>query len=308
MRKAVRKINNVPCAETAGLERLLKSKFGISPENLLFANSIKELIYLVPAVLKPARVLIAGPAPDLYEDAARSAGAEVSYISAMGEDGFAFDLSRIKENADNIDLVFFPNPNRVTGRLTSRELILELLTLKPCEHTHFVIDEALIDFAVPGDFRHDIIHANLTILRTTANYYGLPGLELAYAVSTPGIIRSYGEKRYWEINLLSIEAARTAFKDRAYRKAIEQYMSVEKAMVFRGLHKIDWLKVYETDTNIFLVKIHKDAEEAALKLRRAGLDIRDCSDIKGLDRSFFRISVMKHENNLKLISVLNSLG
>jgi len=74
-------------------------------------------------------------------------------------------------------------------------------------------------------------------------------------------------------------------------------------MVFRGLHKIDWLKVYETDTNIFLVKIHKDTEEAALKLRRAGLDIRDCSDVKGLDRSFFRISVMKHENNLKLISV-----
>ena len=57
--------------EMAGLKRLFKSKFGLSTENLLFANSIKELIYLVPSVLKPARVLIAGPALDIYEDAAR---------------------------------------------------------------------------------------------------------------------------------------------------------------------------------------------------------------------------------------------
>lgn len=308
MRKAVKKINDSPCMEMAGLERLFKSKFGISPENLFFANSIKELIYFIPAVLKPARVLIAGPALGIYEDAARSAGAEVSYISAAGTDGFAFDMSRIKENVNNIDLVFLANPNRVTGRLMSRKLIREILTSKPCEHTHFVIDEALTDFVETEDCQADIAHNNITILRTTANYYGIPGLALAYAVSAPGVIRSYEKERHWEINLLSIEAARTAYKDSTYSKAIKQYMSAEKKTIFRLLRKIDWIRVYETDTNIFLVKIDKDPEEVALKLKRAGLDIRDCGDIKGLDRSFFRVSVMKHENNLKLISALNSLN
>lgn len=307
MRKAVKRINHGPCQEIAGLERLFKSKFGISPENLLFANSIKELIYLVPAVLKPARVLIAGPALVCHEDAARSAGAEVSYISPVGTEDFAFDFSLIKENVNNIDLVFLSNPNRITGRLIPRELIKEILSLKPGEHPHFVIDEALIDFAGLEDCQDDIIHGNITILRTTANYYGLQGLELAYAVSSPEVIRSYGEKRHWEINLLSIEAARTAYKDSTYSKAIKQYMASEKKMIFRMLRKIDWIRVYETDANIFLIKINKDTDEVALKLKSAGLDIRDCGDIKGLDRSFFRISVMKHENNLKLISALNSL-
>jgi threonine-phosphate decarboxylase len=308
VRKAIKKINRGPSTELALVRRLFKSKFGIPPENLLFANSMKELIYLVPAVLKPARVLIAGPALDVYEDAAVSAGAEVSYISAAGEDGFAFDISRIKEHAGNTDLVFLANPNRVSGRLISRKLMLDVLTSKTCGHTHFVIDEALIDFAGPDDCHDDIIHNNITILRTTANYYGVPGLELSCAVSSPEIISAYENKRHWEINLLSIEAARTAYKDSTYSKAIKQYISGEKKTIFRMLRKIDWIRVFETDTNIFLVKIDKDPEEVALKLKRAGLDIRDCGDIAGLDRSFFRISVMKHEYNLKLISVLNSLN
>jgi len=308
VRKAVKKINSGVSMEMAGLERLFKSKFGISPENLLFANSMKELVYLVPAVLKPAQALIAGPALDLYEDAARSAGAEVSYISAVGAEGFAFDLSLIKKNVNNIDLVFLANPNRVTGRMISRKLMQEILSPGPCEHTHYVIDESLIDFAGLEDCHDGIIHSNITILRTTANYYGVPGLALAYAVSSPEVIRLYGEKIHWEINLLSIEAARTAYKDSTYSKAIKQYMSAEKKMIFRMLRKIDWIRVYETDTNIFLIKINKDNDEVALKLKRAGLCIRDCGDIKGLDKSFFRISVMKHENNLKLISTLNSLN
>ena len=308
VRKAVKRISNRPDLEMAGLKRLFKSKYGISPENLLFANSLKELIYLVPLVLKPARVLIAGPALNIYEDAAASAGAEVSYISAMGTDGLAFGTSRIEEHLDNIDLVFLANPNRVTGRLISRRLIQEILTLKAGENTHFVIDEALIDFAGPDDCREDIVHDNITILRTTADYYGVPGLELACAVSSPEVIRSYDKKRPWEMNLLSVEAARTAYKDSTYSKAIKRYMSAEKKMLFRLLRKLDWIEAYETDANIFLAKIAKDPEEVALKLKRAGLDIRDCSDIKGLDRSFFRISVMKHEHNLKLISVLNSLN
>jgi threonine-phosphate decarboxylase len=244
---------------------------------------------------------------EIYEDAARSAGAEVSFVSAAAEDGFAFDLSRVKEDVNNAELVFLANPNRVTGRLLSRELIQEMLTLKPRQHTHFVIDETLRDFAGPDDRRADVIHDNITILRTTANYYGVPGLALACAVASPSMIRSYEKKRHWNLNLLSIEAARAAYKDSTYSKAIKQYMSVEKKMIFRMLHKLAWIEVYETDTNIFLVRTDKDPEAVSLKLKRAGLDIRDCSDIKGLDRSFFRISVMKHEYNLKLISALKSL-
>jgi threonine-phosphate decarboxylase len=84
-------------------------------------------------------------------------------------------------------------------------------------------------------------------------------------------------------------------------------MALEKNAIFRRLQKIEWIRVFETDSNMILLKIDNNPDEVEHELRRAGLDIRRCGDINGLDSSFFRISVMKHENNLKLLSVLSRL-
>ena len=198
VRKAVKKINKSSCVEMDALKRLFESKFRLSSKNLFFANSIKELIYLVPVVFNPKRVLIAGPALEIYEDAARSAGAEVTCLPAVETDGFALDMSRIQENIRNSDLVFLSNPNRVTGKLLSREKIREAVTVTTSGGPHFVIDESLIDFAGLDDYDADLFdRGNITILRTTAFFYGMPGLELAYAVSSPEVIAFIRKKEAW---------------------------------------------------------------------------------------------------------------
>ena len=308
VRKAIKKINRGPFEDSAFLKRLFESKFGLSPENMLFANSLKELIYLAPDVLKPQRALIVGPALNIYEEASQSAGAEVSYINAMETDGFDFDISLINKNLNDKDLVFLANPNRIAGKMIPREKISEAIAVMKSGGPHFVIDESLIDFAGSFDCLNDILHkGNLTILRTTAFFYGMPGLELAYAVSSPEIIDLYRKNKHWEINPLAAEAAATAFKDSVYIKASKQFMLSEKKMMLRMLNKIQWIKTFDTDTNVVLIKINKNYDEVAQKLRKAGFDIRDCGEIKGLERSYLRLSVMKHENNLKLISALSSL-
>jgi len=42
------------------LKKLFESKFRLSSEKVLFANSVNELIYFIPDVLKPKRVLVVG--------------------------------------------------------------------------------------------------------------------------------------------------------------------------------------------------------------------------------------------------------
>jgi threonine-phosphate decarboxylase len=307
VRKAIKLINRGPYEDCAVLKRLFESKFGLFPENMLFANSLKELIYLVPDVLKPRRVLIVGPALNIYEDASQSAGAEVSYINVMETDSAVFDISLIHGNLNDKDLVFLANPNRIAGKMIPREKISEAIAVLKSGSPHFVIDESLIDFAGSFDCFNEILHmGKLTILRTTALFYGMPGLELAYAVSSPEIIDLYRKNKHWEINPLTAEAAKTAYKDSAYINASKKFMLFEKKMILRRLNKIEWIKIYDTDTNIILIKINKNSYEVTQRLREAGLDIRDCDEIKGLDRSYLRISVMKHENNLKLISALSS--
>ena len=309
VRKAIKKINDSSNIELDGLNKLFNSKFKVSSENMIFANSLKELIYLIPDVLNPGRVLIAGPALDIYEDAAQLTGADVSYIHAAEAAGFVFDMSWILKNLNNIDLVFLASPNRVTGKMIPRKSLNEVITALPKGGPHFVIDESLIEFAGTDDYYADMIQkGNLTILRTTAYFYGMSGLELAYAVSSPEVIQLYENKKHWDLNLLSVEAARTAYKDTTYSKASKQYMLIEKKAMMIRLNKIEWIRVYDTDTNIILVKIDENPDRVAEKLKRAGLSIRDCSEIKGLDKSFFSISVLKHETNLKLISCLSYLS
>lgn len=308
VRKAIKKINDSSHIELDGLQKLFNSKFRISSENMIFANSLKELIYLIPDVLNPGKVLIAGPALDIYEDAAQLTGSDVSYIHAAETADFVFDMSCILKNLKNIGIVFIANPNRITGKMIPRKSLYEVITAIPKGGPHFVIDESLIEFAGTDDYPADLIQkGNLTILRTTAFFYGMPGLELAYAISSPEVIQLYENMKHWDINLLSIEAARAAYKDTTYSKASKQYMLFEKKAMMRMLNKIEWIRVYDTDTNIILVKIDNNPDRVAEKFKRAGLSIRDCSEIKGLDKSFFSVSVLKHENNLKLISVLSSL-
>jgi threonine-phosphate decarboxylase len=309
IRKAIKKINDGSYVNTVGLERFFESRFRFLPENMLFANSLKELIYLIPHVLNPGRVLIVGPALDLYQDAALSAGSEVLHMNAGGEEDFSFDVSRIQNNMENVDLVFLANPNRITGRMISWEAIREAISVLPAARPHFVIDESMLEFTGSDVYDDErITNGGITLLRTTAFFYGMPGLELAYAVSSPEVICAYKKRMRWEINLLSAEAARAAYKDLTYKKASLQYLQREKTAIFRMLKKIKWLRVYDTDSNIILVKIDKDVDEVTRTLRRAGFVIKDCGDISGLGRSFFRISVMQHEKNLKFIAALNRLN
>lgn len=309
VRKAVKKINHAPVFETHALNRFFESKFSLSSEQILFAQSLTELVYLIPDVLRPERVLIVGPALDIYEDAARSAGAEVSYLVGTETDGFVPDMAGMLDDIGNSDLVCLANPNRIHGRMVPLHLIREVMQRASSGGPHVMIDESLAAFAGSEEYPHDVLGTgNVTILRTTAFFYGMPGLELAHAVSSPEIIHRYREKTRSAISLLSVEAARTAYKDSSYRKASRTFVMQEKKMIMALLSKIRWIRVYDTDTNMFLMKIDKNPDELERGLKRIGLEIRNCAEIKGLDSSYFRVSVMKHENNLKFMSVLDAFS
>lgn len=288
------------------LSTFFDSKFSLSTEKILFANSLKELIFFIPDVLKPKKVLIVGPALDIYEDAARAVGAEVFCITGIEMDVFAGDSSFIQKKIRGADLVFLGNPNRITGKEIPLKTVHEFIKVLSSERVHFVIDESLRDFAGSEDYWPDMLNlVNFILLRTTAFFYGIPGLELAHAVSSPEIIRLFKQKKQWDINILSVAAARAAYKDSAYISAARRFIESEKSMIMKKLLKMDWIKIYDTDTNVFLIKIDNNSDEVARQFRRSGLDISNCADIKGLDGSFFRVSVMKHENNLKFISALS---
>jgi len=307
IRKAARGISERPDAAVAMLERFFSSKFGLERGRMVFANSIGELLHLITFALRPKKVLVCGPSVSIYGEASAAAGAEVLHIAAGEESGFTVDIERLGEGLKGVDLLFIGNPGRLTGRVINAAVFSRITDLAARSGTRVVVDESLMEFTgqdVIGDARPEI--ADSITLRSTANFYGLAGLELAYAVSQEPIVRELRMKRYCSLNILSVEAARAAMKDRTYRKLARSFVEDEKKLISLALRKVQGASYIGSDSNVFLIKLDHPDEKILAYLLRGGFAVTDCGGIEGLGQSFLRMSVMAHERNVKFIRLLKA--
>lgn len=309
IRKAAKDINTLPGEVQTRLERLFQSKYGVGNNSILFANSLTELIFVICGSLQPRKILIAGPALNIYREAAGASGAVIESFSGSEENYFCLNLQKLIEKAEECDLVFIANPNRISGKALSVSALTEIVSALSLKDGITVIDESLIEFTgEEGCIGRASNSSRLIVLRTTACYFGLPGLELACAVSGSQVIESLRRQLHSGPSIPAMEAARTALKDKTYRRLTEQFMKEEKRHLIKAISRISGMLLYDSDTNISLLKATDMALDIAGKAVRAGLAVEHCSAIDGLNDSFLRISVMKHDHNLKLIKLLNGIS
>jgi len=302
IRKAIKDLNIYPDPSLLRLRRFFVSRFGLAEEGLFFASSMEELVYLLPTVFRPTRVLVVGPSLNLYEDASTAAGAVVTYLISGESSGFDIDVTTIRQNLDGIDLLFIANPNRLTGRLTDRKELYQTLKHAADKKVLVVLDESLIEFTKDCDY---YIGDNIVVLRTTAHFYGLPGLELAYAVGSASVINDLGKAMNGNVTMLAAEAARVSLMDKTYQKLVRNFVADEKRHLMRALKKIKGLICYESDSNMVLIRLEYHEEELLNSLARAGFFIRDCAEIRGLDSSFLRLSIMDRDKIKKFLRIVN---
>ncbi|MBI5639167.1 MAG: aminotransferase class I/II-fold pyridoxal phosphate-dependent enzyme [Nitrospirae bacterium] len=305
IRKAVKKIGEYPDPQASRLRKSMSSKFGVTPESFLFANSIRELIYLTASVLRPRNVLVSGPGLPVYEMASEAAGARVSYLHPDEGSGFLPDPQEIIRQIRGKDLLIIASPNRVTGRLAGRDDLEDIVRHAISENVSVLLDESLIEFTEDDSFpiaagRED----RLIVIRTSALFYGLAGLELAYAVSSPATAGELRKRSQWEVNTLSVAAAQAALRDKTYCNMARRYVSDERQSLVRSLAKLGCVKTYPSDSNMLLIRWECRGREIMPALARAGFMLSDCSDICGLDQSFLRLSVSEHDRNRKLLRII----
>lgn len=305
IRKAIKDINPSSSDGCDRFRRLLTSKFGIGPDNILFANSVRELLFSIVLSLKPKKVLIVEPALNIYREAALAAGAIVESLCGTEENLFLPDMQTLVEKAEGADLVFLANPNRIVGNALSDVVLKEVFAVLSLKDCMTVVDESLIEFTgYGGCIDRTVSNGNVMAIRSTACYYGLPGLELAWAIAAPNTIVSLRRELRSEPGVLSFSAAGTAIKDKAYRRATAQFMVEEKMLFGKAAGRLQGVVLFNSDTNVILLKAPGKAVDIADRAGRAGLAVQLCEDIDGLSDAWLRISVMKHDHNLKLIRLM----
>ncbi len=303
IRKGIKHISGSPEGSAEKLKKLLLSYYGIPGECLVFSGALRDLLCQVTKTFGLRKALVPGPAPHWYEAALEMSGASLSVIQADGKDGCPVPAEAVNDHLDGHDFLLIANPNRITGRM--QDDIEETITRAAERGLAVVVDESLIEFTGQTGFSAERLRSDhIVTLRTTANYYGVPGLELAYAVSSATTAAKLRASGCFPVNVLAVEAARAALKDKTFRGLTEKYLDNEKKAIMKALRKINQIQVFESDANVLLMRLPVPPERVSGGLARAGFSVGECTAFAGLAGPYLGYSVQKHEYNLKFVRVL----
>jgi histidinol-phosphate aminotransferase len=121
---------------------------------------------------------------------------------------------------DSTRVVFIANPNNPTGTHLGRDALSSFLSSVPAE-VIVVIDEAYFEYVRLDDYPNALAwlanYPNLIVTRTFSKAYGLAGLRVGYAISSPDIADILNRVRQpFNVNIPALEGALAALQDDAH--------------------------------------------------------------------------------------------
>jgi len=308
-------IHHYPDPYCLSLREKLARLHQVGSENILIGNGATELIYLIPLALRLNNALILAPSFIEYEKALSSFNKRPCFYILEEERDFQWDPEPIEEAAASLEAIFLANPASPTGVVIHQNKLLRLLERCQQRGTFLLVDEAFIEFLEePED--HSLIpfiqgFDRLIILRSFTKIFGIPGLRLGYTVANSQIISLLQQAQCpWSVNLLAQVVGERLLEQQEFIRRTRELVNRERAFLFSQLRRFPQLKPYPSEVNFILIRLLDNrwkATELRERLFSYRLLIRDCSNFRGLDSSYFRIAVRTREDNLRLIEALQEL-
>jgi len=287
------------------LRKMLAGYVGVNARHIVAGNGSNQLIDLLIRLLvaNGDEVINCTPTFGIYSFSTKLCNGTL--VEIPRDDDFNIDIAKVKSAiSKKTKIIFVTNPNNPTGNLTPEKDIIELMETG----VPVVVDEAYYEFSrqtiVP--FVHE--YENLIILRTFSKWAGLAGLRVGYGLFPP-LIADYilRIKIPYNVNVAALVAVMESLKDVDYLMASVQKIIDERERLLARLQKIEWLKVYPSQSNFILCRVlNMDAKELHNQLQMQGILVRyfDQSRIKDC----VRFSVGKPEHTDALIKTLHKIG
>lgn len=315
MKKNISRLPHYPEPFAENLVLQIGKHYHVNPGSVVCGNGSTELIYLLPRVLRPQKVLVTAPTFSEYEKACRASNkSKVKSYELKKEDNFDIDpyefIAHMKGATDSelkCNMAFLCNPNNPTGRLLGKSEVLKIADAAREMKCYLVVDEAFIDFCSKVSVIKEVEeNPCLIVLRSMTKFYALSGLRIGFGVfpqSIATLLKKYKEP--WTVNTLAQEAVRAALSDTAYRKETLEMMKGEKKFMEKHFKKMSVYYV-PSKANYYLLRIG-NAQGIIPALEQKGILVRDCSNFNGLDDTYLRIAVRSRRENEILIKELSEL-
>ena len=317
VRKAVAEqfndIQHYPDSQCNDLRKAIAERTPCNESNVIIGNGSNELFYLIPRALQPKKGVLLQPTFAEFSDAFSNSNIDVIEIINDDKDFPVINTNIPRLKSVEECMVFLCNPNNPTGQLTRKEDIIELVKDNP--KRMIVIDEAFMDFIEDDEIYSVIKEAplmdNLIVVRSLTKFYGFPGLRLGYLVSNESIVNKLMKyKEPWTVNTIAQIAGLAAINDKEFAATTRQYVSVEKTFLYEGLTTIKGIQPFQPTVNFILVRIEDSKKTSSAiqdVLMKNNILIRNCSNFKGLDETYFRVAVKTRKQNQKLLDALKSV-
>jgi histidinol-phosphate aminotransferase len=302
--KELANINRYPESESFYLRQALAKKFSVKENQLVLGNGSDEVITLTMRAFvdEGDEVIIAYPTFLVYAIQADLQAASVKQVPLKNN---RYDLEAIAAAiSDKTKVVIIANPDNPTGTYVNQAQVERFLQAIPKDVLVF-FDEAYFEFA-PKDFPSSLgflnQRGNIIFSRTFSKAYGLAGLRLGYAVSTPEIAAALNKVREpFNINRFSQVAGVAALKNTKFLNKVVKFVNAEKAYLNKEMKKLG-LDHVDSATNFIMVDFKKDTATLNGFLLKNGIIIR-CLSGWGLPNAF-RVTVGLRKENKKFIDCL----
>lgn len=287
-------IYSYPEPDAHSLSSLLSKKYELNAKNICTTNGATEAIYLIAQAYKGSQSSIIVPTFSEYEDACRIHSHKLSFIK---------ELQNIEPPTE---MVWLCNPNNPTGFTYDIYYLKDIVKQYP--DTLFVFDQSYGYFTNKKvwNIKEAAEYKNVILLHSMTKEYAVPGLRLGYITAHTDIVKQIEKFRIpWSVNALAIEAGKFLINNVTELLDIKNYLA-ETVRLQDKLKNIQGLKVFPTDTHFFLCKLEnrKAFELKEYLIDNYGILIRDASNFRGLDESYFRIATQSPGENDLLVKAL----
>ena len=303
-------LNRYPEAQPEQVINRYAQYAGVTPEQVIVSRGADEAIeLLMRAFCEPETdtVLYCPPTYGMYQVSAETLGIKTKTVSTKSN--WQLDLDRIKQNLDNVKLIYVCSPNNPTGNLIDQDDIKTLLKLAE-NRALIIIDEAYIEFSPNSTVVSWLAnYPHLVILRTLSKAFALAGLRCGFTLANKPVIDALQKViAPYPLATPVADIATQALSKEGIETMRSHVINLnnQKEKFAKQLTALPIVeKVYPSESNYLCVKFQSN-KEVFSKLWNQGIILRDQSKSIGQD-GFVRISIGTQAECEAVITALKAI-
>ena len=303
-------LNRYPEAQPEQVINRYAQYAGVTPEQVIVSRGADEAIeLLMRAFCEPETdtVLYCPPTYGMYQVSAETLGIKTKTVPTKSN--WQLDLDGIKQNLDNVKLIYVCSPNNPTGNLIDQDDIKTLLKLAE-NRALVIIDEAYIEFSPNSTVVSWLAnYPHLVILRTLSKAFALAGLRCGFTLANKPVIDALQKviAPYPLATPVADIATQALSKDGINTMKLHvTNLNKQKEQLANQLSALEIVeKVYSSEANYLCVKFQSN-KPVFSKLWNQGIILRDQSKSIGQD-GFVRISIGTQAECEAVITALKAI-